>query len=248
MSTHEDTTPVIAAIRSTLLVALCVILLLAGLQLGASRAAGQAASDDGQATYLPSIFQAAPVQVAAIKASPSRANTYRVVGELVNVTNSPAYSVTLEVRVYDAEDRLLGTNTGQPVFFATVPGQRNPFESGVNVSFWQVARSEIRVVDWSLSHSPPYAPVTIVSTNLRTSGSALIISGELRNDTGYVLEDVRVAAWSFDQLYTIAGTRPVVDRLPPGAVVPYEETVIMSGSLVPPKPHFGVGAQGIVQP
>jgi hypothetical protein len=249
MSTHEDTTPVIAAIRSTLLVALCVTLLLAGLQIGASRAAGQAASDDGQTTYLPSVFQAAPVEVSALTMRRTRNGYPHVLGELANLTNSPVYSVTLEVRVYDAEDRLVATSTGRPVFVATVPGQRNPFEIVPNITDNHAARIEVHVVNWSLSHSPPYAAVTVASAEPRVSSGYLYITGELRNETGYPLEDVRIAGWSLNQYYSLR-SQVIAGSLAPGAAIPYEVSVFMYSTGPPgtPLPDFGVAAQGIVRP
>jgi hypothetical protein len=232
-----------------MLLTLYVILMIVAVQAVFGDVAAQRTSTDNHSTYLPLVLQAAPVEVVIVKETHSRANTYHVIGELVNLTSSPVYSVTLEIRVYDVEDRLLGTSTGPPLFFATVPGQRNPFEGGVNVSYWQVARSEIRVVGWSLSHNPPYAPVTIASAEPRTSNGYLYVSGELRNDTEYVLEDVRVAVWSPSQYFALA-SHPAADSLAPGATVPYEVAVFMYSTGPPgtPIPAFGVSAQGIVAP
>jgi hypothetical protein len=250
MSTHEDTTPVVAAMRSTLLVVLCVILLLAGLQLGASGAVGQPASDDSHTTYLPFVFQAAPVEVAVQETLRTRPNTYRIMGELANLTNSPAYSVTLEVRIYDAADNVIATHRGQPVLFATVPGQRNPFDIYTNISRLTGVRADVHVVDWRLSHSPPFAPVTVVSVSARETGGNIVVSGELRNDTDYVLEEVRVAAW---RLYpdAVQANYVAAESLAPGDSVPYEVTLFLNSTGPPrdppPLPN-GVSAQGIVRP
>src|SRR3990170_1948441 len=172
--------------------------------------------------YLPLVYNPIPVRVSAIQKQVSRADTFRFLGEVMTTTDRPVYEVIVEVKVYDLGGNLLGTCSSSPVLAATLPGQSNPFECGINVPYVS-STYEAFPTHWSLESVQVYRPVTAVITETEDTplyGTWVYV--EARNDESGPLADVYEVVWSLHQNdYSPVLAQPIAACLAPGETVAF---------------------------
>ena len=172
--------------------------------------------------YLPLVYNPIPVRVSAIQKQVSRADTYLFLGEVMTTTDRPVYEVIVEVRVYDLGGNLLGTCSSSPDLAATLPGQSNPFECGINVPYVS-STYEATPTHWSLESERVYRPVTAVITDtedIPLYGTWVYV--EARNDESQPLADVYEVLWSLHQNdYSPVLAQPIAACLAPGETVAF---------------------------
>jgi len=186
-----------------------------------SEAAGSTCSAVACA-YLPVVYNPIPVRVSAIIKRVTYEDTFRFLGEVMATTDRPVYEVIVEVRVYDLGGNLLGTCSSSPVLAATLPGQSNPFECGINVPYVS-STYEAFPTHWSLESEQVYRPVTAVITDTEDTplyGTWVYV--EARNDEIEPLADVHAVVWSLHQDWGIT-PRSIADCLAPGETVAFTE-------------------------
>ena len=171
--------------------------------------------------YLPVVYNPIPVRVSAIIKRVTYEDTFRFLGEVLATTDRPVYEVIVEVRVYDLGGGLLGTCSSSPVLAATLPGQSNPFECGINVPYVS-STYEAFPTHWSLESEQVYRPATAVITGMEDMYYGTWVYAEARNDESQPLADVNAVVWSLDQNdYSPMDPQPVDACLAPGETVAF---------------------------
>jgi len=192
--------------------------------------------------YLPVVYNPIPVRVSAIIKRVTYEDTFLFSGEVMATTDRPVYEVIVEVRVYDLGGNLLGTCLSSPVLAATLPGQSNPFECGINIPYVS-STYEAFLSHWSLESVQVYRPVTAVITDTEDTplyGTWVYV--EARNDEIEPLADVHAVVWSLYQDWGIT-PRSIAECLAPGETVAFDEFVYGAYSNT-----IKVVAQGVLSP
>src|SRR4030067_1730501 len=114
--------------------------------------------------YLPVVYNPIPVRVSAIEKLVTYEDTFLFLGEVMATIDRPVYEVIVEVKVYDLGGNLLGTCSSSPELAATLPGQSNPFECGINVPYVS-STYEAFPTHWSLASEQVSRTVTAVITD-----------------------------------------------------------------------------------
>jgi hypothetical protein len=208
--------------------------------------------------YLPLTTTAPIVQVGAYGTTVTRGDhALIVVGEVVNLTSTPVYSVTVEARFYNNEE-LITTETTTTAFTATLPGQSNPFQvRGPSVEDYRHLTFELSIKDWAETSDIIYQPLTILSKAV-SGGFQPYVSGTLLNTHSSTLTSVQVAVWGIDSRYDPNDTEfytyyalgvPTTSTLAPQQTTSYDASLIMiMGDRAPPLASMRVAAQGVVAP
>ena len=206
-----------------------------------SEAAGSTCSAVACA-YLPVVYNPIPVRVSAIIKRVTYEDTFRFLGEVMATTDRPVYEVIVEVRLYDLGGNLLGTCSSSPDLAATLPGQSNPFECGINVPYVS-SKYEAFPTHWSLESEQVYRPVTAVITGMEDMYYGTWVYVEARNDESQSLADVHAVVWSLHQDWGIT-PRLIADCLAPGETVAF--TVFLLGVSGGNVATIQVTAQGVL--
>jgi len=194
--------------------------------------------------YLPVVYNPIPVRVSAIIKRVTYEDTFLFLGEVMATTDRPVYEVIVEVRVYDLGGNLLGTCSSSPVLAATLPGQSNPFECGINVPYVS-STYEAFPTHWSLESEQVYRPATAVITGMEDMYYGTWVYAEARNDESGPLADVYAVVWSLHQDWGIT-PRSIADCLAPGETVAFTEFLrgVSGGNVA----TIQVAAQGVLSP
>ncbi len=212
--------------------------------------------------YLPVVVNPIPVAVTKWGRTSTRAGWGVLIGEIVTLNSSPIYSVTLDARISDSQDRVLTTTTGLTDFTAALPGQPNPF-----IMFFppltgtDVLHIDIAVTGWRRDHSQTYTPLTIVSRRVCQGAVCeptplwpgdVYVRGSVRNDTASTIRDAKVVVWSTESDTTNhAGAELSATVLAPGATAIFTSSALNLNIEPPLERFFGdfrVEAQGEVMP
>jgi hypothetical protein len=182
--------------------------------------------------------------------------TYLVVGEVVNSSSTPVYSVTVSLRLFDIDTQqpLTSENQDQVALLPEIlPGAANPFKiEWSNVPSW-------RRISWDLhatcvaTSAQAYAPVTVLSRQIDTATNPPRVTGVVRNDQRTTLTAFRaaVSVVQSDGSFLDTGSYSSSAPLLPGATAPY--TITLGGNIFADYTSVGpsglrVQAQGAVGP
>ena len=145
-----------------------------------------------------------------------------VVGEVVNDTSVPVYSVKVEGVFYDSAGGVVASRFTYSYLDRTAPSQRNPFKLSVYTGAETIDTFEL-ALSWRESSILDYDDVTVLSQDVRDY-YGVEVYGEVRNDHEREMRGVEVAVTFYDA----AGEVVDVDRayastttLAPGATSQY---------------------------
>jgi hypothetical protein len=179
--------------------------------------------------YLPLLSSSLPVRVVEVEFSPTRAYTYRAIGDVTAIYGYPVYNVKVKLQAFDSTGQLLDEYTRQTTFSATLPGQLNPFDLGTNIHYGSpVARVEVVISGFDIDSPTIYAPATVITTTNGQDYSPTVYA-QIRNDGPVPMTDVHAVAWKLDQI-TGFQSEKVADMLLPGETVMYTHTFTYSYS------------------
>lgn len=150
------------------------------------------AASTSQNVYLPLIAVPPQVHLEHIVSLTNRGNLSYAEGEVINDTNHPLYNVTIEATfMTNGDTKQIATTTAITAFPATLPGQRNAFQTdqfGGNGTIWSFLHADI--TSWKLTSDHDYRAVTVIRKEPCAEGFYWCI--ELRNDYSRTLKDITI--------------------------------------------------------
>lgn len=138
------------------------------------------------------------VSVTNFRSFPSGDSSLYVVGEVTNNTDSMAYAVEVEIRLYDAADTLLLNETVFAQVSQIAPNGRAGFIWITAFLPNNFARAEASVISQSVDPWPGYTLATVVSATSEITSSGVRAVGQVRNDHAAALNSVKIAAIFYD--------------------------------------------------
>lgn len=207
-------------------------------------AKSQAACAGVSCAYLPVVVYSPPVGIGEMYEGVSPALTLWVVGEVYNLTQSPVYDVTVEVRAYDDENHLIDSNSAKTAFYATLPGHRNPFDIWTNFEHQNI---KVVVTGWITESEKNYQPAMITIDEIEPGPTRTEVSGRVTNNLDAPLADVQIAVWSLKQEGSIRYGNFLTNTLQPGQTITYTESLFFYGGPGL-NPAFKAEAQGVISP
>jgi len=206
----------------------------------------------GTITYFPLIVQSPLLQLSDLKRYGTTQYSYAVLGEVINLSSTQAFSVTLEAQIYDSVSGTIITKTLEPEFAAILPSQSNPFAVHlVNEDGFQQLSIRTAVPITTTS----YQTLTVIPQSIKCgSGFYGTFQGVVRNDTDWPIHAIRVRVWGLnDDVNRGLDAADITGTLRPHEEVPFFTSgmsICYYGMLEPgvmlEKFHFA--AQGVVGP
>ncbi len=204
-------------------------------------------ADSSETHYLPIVFSySPPAYISEIYPTGTFAGNLRITGEVMVVTSTPIYSITVEIRAYDSFNQLVSTKSGNTAFAATFPGQPNPFDIVLPVQSSQVAYFTAFVKDWSITHNKNIQPAAVVDLNVIVGAEDAIVITTIQNNNSDPLTNVNGLAWSLKSGGNT--TIPITNYLAPGATTIFTITLMGEGGPPGTMPNVHAAAQGEVIP
>ncbi len=120
-----------------------------------------------------------------------------VVGEAVNGSNAPVYSLRIIATFYDSGDRLVGAQETVALLPQTQPTQANPFKIELANAAGGIERYDLNLT-WDEISVAEFDRVTIAREEVREATGVEIV-GDLRNDHRDEIRNIMVVATFYDE-------------------------------------------------
>jgi hypothetical protein len=146
-----------------------------------------------------------------------------VVGEVVNATGQEVYNVKVIGTFFDG-NRIVGAQEGITFLPMTVPSQRNPFKLEIANAPSSVDRYELSLV-WDDISIATFDRLSMLREELVEEENGARITGEIGNNSGLPMRDIRIALTLYDTEGAVVNTyrgTPAETTLEPGASTTYE--------------------------
>ena len=199
--------------------------------------------------YLPFVDRAKPATVAELTWTYERGGTWVAVGTVRNLNgDTPVYDVVVKVDFYGRSGtKLLETQLVTTTLTATLPGQLNPFTSGISIFGEEVSDVSASIESYSLTSTKTIVPQTLTFTRKPNPKDSI---GTVRNSTPYTVTGVIVTLWlpasiNCEQIET----HDLPGILKPGQTITFTPYVCgLGGPAVLPSGAMLAAAQAAVVP
>jgi hypothetical protein len=158
-----------------------------------------------------------------------------IVGEVRNDTGSNAKYVEIVASLYDASNKLVGTDNTFAQLDILKPGQKSPFR--VIVSDPPAIYDHYTLtVQWRTTDEKPLEGLTVLSSGDRPTSydaNTRYIFGEVRNDSGGPVKYFEIIITMYRENGDVVSTGYTftkIDQLAPGQTSPFETTVEVNGA------------------
>jgi hypothetical protein len=168
-------------------------------------------------------------------------------GEILNTTGGPIHEVMLEVVYTNGSGELLDVSHHTTVLPVVYPGELMVFDGGRyrdDETVDEPPHLETFIISYSPYTADQYQPLTILSKYLVPG--EFTFSGELRNDSAYTLQSIKVVIWSPDEFIHPTRGEAMIPVLAPGETATYRVLYNLYDKFDPSLSRMRVAAQGEV--
>jgi hypothetical protein len=217
-----------------------------------------AQAQEPHAVYLPLLAQAelmnlSPAQaldephVRSVRVQRPSTSYWYLIGEVVNPTAEPLFSVELTAHFLDARGQQIAVEQTYATFSRIGPGQRSPFQLYYGDPSPRAAAFTLTISDRSASSVLAYRDALVLSKGARDNFGVEIF-GNVRNPEVLELRGVEVTATFYDlagQVVDVASGYTSPANVAPGATAPYALPTFDKGLTFA---RYEVRAQGYLAP
>lgn len=131
---------------------------------------------------------------------------YHLEGEVMNDTTQRIQHVDIQVRLYNADNQLIKTDSAYTLVSTIEPGGLGPFNFFFVDLDDLVDHYEMQIVDYEKTDNPQLAAEIVRHRGYLESSRRYVIKGEVRNPHEFVIQDVFVYATFYDSKGEVVGT------------------------------------------